>query len=140
MTLATILAILANPTVQTLLVAGIGGAITLIQATKWWQSVKAGKLATAANAVVFGVQFTAQTYVDAIKKASADGTLTPEEEKASRDIATAAAIEYGKTHGIDLLQVYGPDLLWKAVEVVVARLKPSNLPADVVARLDGAGL
>lgn len=76
------------------------------------------------DAVVVSVQATTQCYVDAIKKARADGRLTDEEKREARAQAKARAIAILKEKGLSA----GEALLDATVEAIVGSSK--NSPGD----------
>jgi hypothetical protein len=74
-----------------------------------------------------------EEYYRAIKQASADGKVTPEElaaaKKTARDMAVSKAIAYGKNEGIDLAKEFGIPFLKAAAEEGVSWLKAKAAPS-----------
>ena len=142
---ATIIAILGSPAVQTALLGLIGGAWAWFRGTEWWQAQTARATGTARSkallALEAGVDLAYRTYVQQIKLASADGTLTPDEQAEARRISKEAALAFAKQNGVDLIVTLGAESLDVWIAKIVKNLKgPGNLPADARDVLEGAGL
>lgn len=129
-----ILAVLV-PVLGTILTAGITWAgaklVSLINAKTKNEYLK-GALVRAEQAVQTAVLEVKQTYVDAIKEASADGTLTPQEAAAARMKALDKAKSYLGTSGLAMLiNVLGMDssmldsFIGGKIEAAVASGKPA---------------
>jgi hypothetical protein len=80
-----------------------------------------------------GVRSSSQTYVEAIKAASADGKLTEDEAKHARSLAVDAAIAIGKTQGMDIMKEYGLDVINWVIEYLVGKLGFENKALKAVA-------
>ena len=142
---ATIIAILSSPAAQTALVGLIGGAWAWFRGTDWWKArTDATVSATrrkAFQALEAGIDIAYRTYVQQIKLASADGSLTPGEQAEARRIAKEAGIAFAKQQGVDLAVALGAEYLDLWIAKIVKKLKgPGNLPADARDVLEGAGL
>lgn len=106
------------------LIAAIIGAIwTLFKSSDWWEKLQSSRYARAVNCLEGGVLVTYQTYVDALKKANEDGTITPEEEVTARRRAFTAAFDFGKSMGIDIVAILGEDAVDLWIERIIAQRK-----------------
>lgn len=66
--------------------------------------------------------------MEALKKAKADGKLTPEEKAAARVKAIAYAQEFGRTRGIDMVEELGREYVPVLISKIVRVLKGSTQP------------
>ena len=106
------------------LVSAVLGAIwTLFRSGEWYRRVQSQRNSKALQALEAGVELTYRTYVQAIKEARADGKLTPEEMREARQRARDAAIEFGRTQGIDVLRELGGEYIDLWIAKLVKRLK-----------------
>jgi hypothetical protein len=62
-------------------------------------------------------------YVKTIKESREDGKLTEEEARCARQRAQEAAIEFGRTQGIDVLRELGTEYIDLAIAKLVKQLK-----------------
>lgn len=105
----------------------IMGAIALVLGfgLKWLASRFSASKATqdANEALLLGVAHVQSTYTEAIKDASADGTLTDEEAKKAKEDAISKAKELCTKEGLQLLESWGKDKLGAIVEILLTKLK-----------------
>lgn len=139
--MASILAILGSPAFLGLLGTVFTGVFGVIQTTNWWKKINDSKFAKAVACLQGGVQVAYEEYVKDIKAASADGSLTPDEEAAARKMAIDAAVTFGKSQGVDVIATLGADYLDTWIKGIIAKLKnAARLPDTAAANLEGAGL
>ena len=103
--------------------AAIGAAWTAFRSTDCYRRAQQRRYDKALLALEAGVDVTYRTYVQALKEARADGKLTPEETAEARQRARDAAIEFGRTQGIDVLREVGEQFIDLAIAKLVKRLK-----------------
>lgn len=92
---------------------------------------KDSSLAVAITAIKDAVTACYHEYVRAIKAASEDGKLTVEEKNQALNYAFEKAIEYARTHGVDLLKVFAKETVFRLIEKYVGEAKapvPPPLP------------
>ena len=109
----------------------VAGAWTFFKSRGLYQEMKGQKYSAAIEALEAGVEKTYRVYVEALKKAKADGKLTPEEKAAARQRAIAYAQEFGRTRGIDVIEELGreyiPVLISKIVRVLKGNAQPNKV-------------
>lgn len=106
------------------LVAAIVGAIwTWLKTSERFAAVRADRRWAIAECAEDAVGVTWQTYVQAIKEARADGKLEETEKAQARELAYKAAVAFGKSRGLDLEKLFGPDTILLWIERAVARAK-----------------
>jgi hypothetical protein len=103
----------------------LGGIWTAFKADEQRRQRRVERLEQALRALEAGVDHTYETYVRAIKAAAVDGKLTREERRRARDLARGAAIEFGRTRGVDVLQELGEDYVNVWIAKLVKKLKRS---------------
>lgn len=89
--------------------------------------VASKKLETLYGFAKTAVQSVKQTYVDEIKAASADGTLTNEEKAVALNKAKTVFIALAKTQGIDVVKEYGMELIELLIEKFVGDSKEASV-------------
>jgi hypothetical protein len=108
----------------------VGAAWTFFKSRDLYQRIKQEKYFAAVEALEAGVEKTYRVYVQALKEAKADGKLTPEEKATARQKAVAYAQEFGRTHGIDVIEELGreyiPVLISKIVRLLKGRAEPKK--------------
>jgi hypothetical protein len=106
------------------LVSGLlGGIWTFFRSTDLYRRAKERRFAKAVQALEAGVEQTYRTYVKAIKDAREDGKLTEEEARVARQRARDAAIEFGRTQGVDVLGTLGAEFADLWISKLVQRAK-----------------
>jgi len=106
------------------LVGGVLGTIwTFVQSSKWYRQLRRRRFRRAVEALEAGVDLTYRTYVRAIKEAREDGKLTDEEIAEARCRAREAAVEFGRTQGVDVLRALGANYIDLWIGKIVKRLK-----------------
>jgi len=103
----------------------LGGIWTAFRSSDWYQRVQRQRHSKSLEALEAGVEITYRTYVKAIKEARADGKLTDEEAREARRRAREAAVEFGRTQGIDVLRELGTEYIDLWIAKLVKRLKGS---------------
>ncbi|HRI89175.1 MAG TPA: hypothetical protein PK869_12955 [Candidatus Hydrogenedentes bacterium] len=101
---------MSEPVITTL-GAVLGGLWTFFKATDWYQRAKEQRFAEALVALEAGVQQTYDVYVRAVKDSSSDGKLSSEERRRARELARDAAIAFGRTKGVDVLNTIGQNYI-----------------------------
>jgi hypothetical protein len=119
----SIAGILNSETGLTLVSTVLGGIWTLFRSSDFYRNARARKYDRAIEALEAGVELTYRTYVRAIKESNADGRLTDDEIRAARQRARVAAIEFGRTRGVDVLGELGTEYIDLWIAKLVARLK-----------------
>ncbi|MEX2016193.1 MAG: hypothetical protein WD873_06100 [Candidatus Hydrogenedentales bacterium] len=120
MSLASILASDAALTAA----AGILGTLwTAFQSRDAYRRAQSRRYGKAIRALEAGIEHTYRTYVRAIKEGRADGKLTEAERAEARRRARRAAIEFGRTDGINVVTELGEDYLNLWIEKLVRRAK-----------------
>ncbi|MCC6699494.1 MAG: hypothetical protein IT365_27965 [Candidatus Hydrogenedentes bacterium] len=117
---------LVSGTSVTLLGALFGTAWTFFKSQDWYQRAKERRYAQALLALEAGVDQTYQTYVRSIKESSADGKLTPAERRRARELARDAAVLYGRTQGIDVINEVGQEYIDLWINRLVSKLKKES--------------
>jgi hypothetical protein len=101
----------------------VAGAWTFFKSRGVYHEMKGQKYSAAMGALEAGVEKTYRVYVEALKKAKADGKLTPEEKAAARQRAIAYAQEFGRTRGIDVIEELGREYIPVLIGKIVRALK-----------------
>jgi hypothetical protein len=101
----------------------VAGAWTFFKSRDLYQEMKEQKYSAAMDALEAGVEKTYRVYVEALKRAKADGKLTPEEKAAARQKAIAYAQEFGRTRGIDVIDELGREYIAVLIGKIVRALK-----------------
>ena len=107
----------------TLVTAILGAVWTAFRSSDWYRRVCERRYATALHALEAGVELTYRTYVQAIKGSRADGKLTDDEMRQARQQARDAAIEFGRTQGIDVVRELGGEYIDLLIAKLVKKLK-----------------
>jgi len=107
----------------TLVTAILGSIWTAFRSTDFYRRVRSDRYADAVQALEAGVELTYRTYVRALKESREDGRLTKEEMRLARQRAREAAIEYGRTRGVDVLRELGADYVDLLIAKLVKNLK-----------------
>jgi len=115
--------VLSSQTVLSLVAAAVGGIWTAFRATDWCRGLRARRYFKALRALEAGVELTYRTYVKAIKAARADGKLTEKEKQEARRRAREAALEFGRTKGIDVLRELGAEYIDLLIAKYVKQMK-----------------
>lgn len=106
------------------LVGGVLGTVwTFFRSTKLYRRLRRRRFHKAVEALEAGVDLTYRTYVRAIKEAREDGKLTDAEIAEARRRAREAAVEYGRTQGVDVLRALGANYIDLWIGKIVKRLK-----------------
>ena len=136
-TIATILGHVSPDTLVQIALAVAGFAWTAFRASDWYKAhVKDAAYGKAVECLEAGVEKAFNVYVDAIKEARADGSLTADESAHARQLAIDAAIEYGKSQGVDVVAVLGQHYIDVLIQKIVDRVKgPKPATADQLAAL-----
>ena len=115
-------------------VAFVGAVVaavwTFFKTRDLYQEIKGHKYSVAMDALEAGVEKTYRVYVEALKKAKADGKLTPEEKAAARVKAIAYAQEFGRNRGIDMVEELGREYVPVLISKIVRALKGSTRPNE----------
>ena len=123
MSLATILASEAALTT----VAGIVGTIwTAFKSRDAYRRARDRRYGSALRALEAGVEHTYRTYVRAIKEGRADGKLTEAERAEARRRARRAAIQFGRTEGVNVVTELGEDYVNLWIDKLVRRAKKAG--------------
>lgn len=107
----------------TLVTAILGSIWTAFRSSDFYRRAQNERYAAAIQALEAGVELTYRTYVRSIKEAREDGKLTNEEMRLARRRAREAAIEFGRTRGIDVLKELGADYVDLLIAKLVKNLK-----------------
>lgn len=107
----------------TLVTAILGSIWTAFRSTDFYRRARSERYGEAVQALEAGVELTYRTYVRAIKESREDGKLTKEEMRLARQRAREAAIQYGRTRGIDVLRELGSDYVDLLIAKLVKNLK-----------------
>ena len=107
----------------TVVSAVLGAIWTAFRSSEWYRRLCDQRFNKALHALEAGVEATYRTYVRAIKEARADGKLTGEEMAEARRRAREAAIEFGRTQGIDVLRELGSGYIDLWIAKLVKTLK-----------------
>ncbi len=117
--------ILQSDTALTLIGGVLGVAWTAFRSSDLIRNARNQRFDKALHALEAGVDLTYRTYVQALKTAKEDGKLTPEEAREARQRARDAALEFGRTKGIDVLDEIGTAYIDLWIAKLVKRLKTS---------------
>ncbi len=109
----------------TLVTAILGSIWTAFRSSEFYGRARSQRYGEALQALEAGVELTYRTYVQAIKEAREDGKLTKEEARLARRRAREAAIEFGRTRGIDILKELGAEYIDLIIAKQVKQLKTS---------------
>ncbi len=109
----------------TLVTAILGSVWTAFRSSEFYSRARNQRYGEALQALEAGVELTYRTYVESIKESREDGKLTKEEMRLARKRAREAAIEFGRTRGIDVLRELGADYIDLIIAKQVKRLKNS---------------
>lgn len=120
MTLGTML---QSDTVLTLVGGVLGLAWTAFRSSDWARNAKNQRFDKAIQALEAGVEQTYRTYVQAVKSAKEDGKLTEDEAREARQRARDAAIAFGRSQGVNVLEEVGADYVDLWIAKLVKRLK-----------------
>ncbi len=101
----------------------LGGLWAFFRSTDFVENARTRRYYRAIEALEAGVEQTYRTYVRAIKEARADGRLTDEEQRHARALARQAAVEFGRTEGVDVIRELGNEYLDLWIAKLVQRLK-----------------
>jgi len=105
-------------------VGGVLGAVwTFFRSTKLYRRLQKKRFSKAVEALEAAVDLTYRTYVREIKVAREDGKLTDAEIAEARRRAREAAIEFGRTQGVDVLRELGANYIDLWIGKIVKRLK-----------------
>ena len=115
--------VLSSDTGLTVVGGVLGAAWTFFQSTALYQRLQSNRFAKAVTALEAAVDLTYRTYVREIKAAREDGKLTDAEIAVARQRARDAAIEFGKTQGVDVLKELGADYIDLWISKIVNQLK-----------------
>lgn len=107
----------------TLVTAILGSVWTAFRSSEFYNRARNQRYGEALQALEAGVELTYRTYVRSIKEAREDGKLTQEEMRLARRRAREAAIEFGRTRGIDILRELGADYIDLIIAKQVKNLK-----------------
>jgi len=108
-------------------VGGVLGAVwTFVQSSKWYRRLRRRRFHRAVEALEAAVDLTYRTYVREIKAAREDGKLTDAEIAEARRRAREAAVEFGRTHGVDVLRALGANYIDLWIGKIVKRLKTAT--------------
>jgi hypothetical protein len=120
MTLGTVLGSEAG---FTLITAIVGSIWTALRSSEWAQQARGRRYAKAVEALEAGVELTYRTYVREIKQLRQDGKLTDDEMREARQRARDAAVEFGRTQGLDVVRELGAQYVDLAISKLVKKLK-----------------
>jgi hypothetical protein len=101
----------------------LGCVWAFFKSSDWFRALRDRRYFKALEALEAGVEVTYRTYVRAIKEAREDGKLTEEEIAVARQRARAAAIEFGRMKGIDVLREVGEEYVNLWIGKIVKRAK-----------------
>lgn len=101
----------------TLVTAILGSIWTAFRSSEFYNRARNERYGEALQALEAGVELTYRTYVRSIKESREDGKLTQEEMRLARRRAREAAIEFGRTRGIDILRELGADY----IDLIIAK-------------------
>jgi len=115
--------LLQSDVALTLIGGLLGLAWTAFRSTDLVRNLRDRRFDKALETLEAGVELTYRTYVQATKAAKEDGKLTPEEAAEARRRARDAAIEFGNTQGIDVLEALGSPYIDFWISKLVKDLK-----------------
>lgn len=107
----------------TLITAILGSVWTAFRSSEFYSRARNERYGAALEALEAGVELTYRTYVRSIKESREDGKLTQEEMRLARRRAREAAIEFGRTRGIDVLRELGAEYVDLIIAKQVKKLK-----------------
>lgn len=107
----------------TLVTAVLGSIWTAFRSSELYRRTQDQRYSEAMQALEAGVELTYRTYVRAIKESREDGKLTLEEMRLARRRAREAAIEFGRTRGVDVLRELGGEYVDLLIAKLVKKLK-----------------
>jgi hypothetical protein len=107
----------------TLVTAILGSVWTAFRSSEFYSRARNERYGAALEALEAGVELTYRTYVRSIKESREDGKLTQEEMRLARRRAREAAIEFGRTRGIDILKELGANYIDLIIAKQVKNLK-----------------
>jgi hypothetical protein len=125
----TLLDLLSSETGLAVVGTVLGGIWTAFRSSEWHQRAQRQRYSKSLQALEAGVELTYRTYVQAIKEARAAGKLTAEEAGEARRRARDAAVEFGRTQGVDVLRELGGEYIDLWISKLVKRLKGSPTAA-----------
>ena len=98
--------------VLNIVVSVLGLAWTFFKGTEWYRdNVSKPRRAKVIDSVQAGVKEVYEGYTRSLKKASEDGKLTDAERAEALKKAKAAAIQYGKDNGVDIVKNIGAEFV-----------------------------
>lgn len=115
--------VLESESVLAMLGTVLGALWAFFRSTEWFGRLHRRRFNEALQALEAGVELTYRTYVQAIKEARADGKLTEDEKRQARRLAREAAVEFGRSRGIDVLKELGEAYLELWIAKLVKKLK-----------------
>jgi hypothetical protein len=101
----------------------LGGLWTAFRASDWFARLRNDRLRKAIDALEAGIDIAYRTYVQAIKAAREDGKLTVQECREARRRAREAAIQFGRSQGVDVLRELGADYIDMWIERILRQVK-----------------
>ena len=101
----------------------LGAAWTFFRLTELYRRLQKDRFCRAVEALEAAVDLTYRTYVREIKAAREDGKLTDAEIAEARRRAREAAVEFGRTQGVDVLRELGANYIDLWIGKIVNRLK-----------------
>lgn len=119
--------ILASDTALTMVGGLLGTAWTFFRSKDWYRRAKKRRYFRAVRALEAAVERTYRTYVRSIKRGRADGKLTEEEAANARRMARRAALDFGRTEGVDVLREIGEDYLDLWLSRVLGRARKRSV-------------
>ncbi len=120
MTLANIL---NSEMILSLTAAAAGLLWTALKGSDWFERVRQQRLDRAVLALEAAVEETYRDYVRALKSASEDGSLSPEEQRQARVQARERAVAIARAQGLDLAAILGSEYIDLWIGRLVKRLK-----------------
>ena len=96
---------------------------TFFRSQDWRVRAEHRRFARALRTVEAGVQLTYRTYVRELKLARDDGKLTDVERAHARELARRAAMDYGRTTGVDVVREVGEEFVDFWINKLVERAK-----------------
>ena len=119
--------ILASDTALTMVGGLLGTAWTFFRSKDWYRRSRKRRYFRAIRALEAAVERTYRTYVRSIKRSRADGKLTEEEAAKARQMARRAALDFGRTEGVDVLREIGEDYLDLWLSRVLGRARKRSV-------------
>lgn len=106
------------------IVGTIFGAVwAAFRSSEWYGRLRRQRFQQGLLALEAGVEETYRTYVQALKEARADGTLTEEEKRQARALAKERAVAIAQCEGVDLLRAVGAEYIDLWIAKLVKKLK-----------------